>query len=175
MDFIQRYSCHVAWSPEDECFVATTPEFPHVSAFGDSWQEALDDLHGVLQDVTEAYREDGRPLPQPLPKEPPDLPSGKFQVRIPRLLHKRLADAAKRDGVSQNSMLISLIADGLGRRDALVRSQAHAQEATLTIYRVSRQEGTTPQPQTGPVKRRSLTHNADVGDAGNVILHPKAS
>lgn len=121
MDATERYSRHVAWSPEDACFVATVAEFPQISAFGDSVAEAIEELGVVLESVVEIYEEDGKQLPEPLFKEQPDLPSGKFQLRVPRHVHKRLADEARREGTSLNLLVNSFIAEGLGRREALQR------------------------------------------------------
>lgn len=116
-----RYSRHVAWSEEDACFIATIAEFPQVSAFGDTQGGALEELEVALEGVLEIYEEDGLPLPIPTAKERPDLPSGKFQARLPRHLHKRLADAARDEGVSINALLISMIGEALGERATLSR------------------------------------------------------
>ena len=116
-----RYSRHVAWSEEDACFIATVAEFPRVSAFGDTQAEALQELEIAFRGVLEIYEEEGLALPVPVVKERPDLPSGKFQVRLPRHLHKRLADAARDEGVSINALLISIIAEALGERETLTR------------------------------------------------------
>ena len=42
--------------------------------------------------------------------------SGQLRLRLPRSLHKRIAEMAAHDGVSQNTMLVALIALGAGLR-----------------------------------------------------------
>jgi antitoxin HicB len=37
-------------------------------------------------------------------------------MRVPKSLHRRLAERAKAEGVSLNTLAITLLAEGLGRR-----------------------------------------------------------
>ncbi|MBA2671756.1 MAG: type II toxin-antitoxin system HicB family antitoxin [Chloroflexi bacterium] len=111
---LHRYSRHVYFDEEDGGFVALCTEFPHLSAFGDTREVALDELEVVLGGAVEVFREEGWPLPEPATApEPEALPSGKFQVRLPRSLHGQLAARAKQEGVSQNTLVIALVAAGL--------------------------------------------------------------
>jgi plasmid maintenance system antidote protein VapI len=43
--------------------------------------------------------------------------SGKLLLRLPAGLHRRAADAAKTEGVSLNQLLLSYIAEGIGRTE----------------------------------------------------------
>lgn len=54
----------------------------------------------------------------PLPSRARDY-SGRFNVRIPRSLHKRLADMADREGVSLNQLVLALLSRGEAERGAL--------------------------------------------------------
>jgi predicted RNase H-like HicB family nuclease len=47
----------------------------------------------------------------PLPSQSPDY-SGRFNLRLPKSLHARLAESAERDGVSLNQYVIMLTAAG---------------------------------------------------------------
>jgi antitoxin HicB len=47
------------------------------------------------------------------------LPSGKFITRVPKSIHARLAERAKAEGVSLNTLVLSLISESLGKRDGL--------------------------------------------------------
>jgi antitoxin HicB len=57
----------------------------------------------------------------PLPTYPEEC-SGKFNLRLPRSLHRRLAEAAERDGVSLNQYAVMLLSQGvaLDRLDRLI-------------------------------------------------------
>jgi hypothetical protein len=55
-------------------------------------------------------KEVGRPIPPPS-VEPAEGYTGKWQLRAPKSLHRRLAERAKREGVSLNTLAISLLAE----------------------------------------------------------------
>ncbi|MEP6870611.1 MAG: toxin-antitoxin system HicB family antitoxin [Anaerolineaceae bacterium] len=75
----------------------------------------------------ETEYEDGDPIPLPIY---PEEYSGKFNLRIPKSLHRKLAKSATADGVSLNQYVTMLLSRGdaqerLGRRlDALVPPDA---------------------------------------------------
>ena len=62
---MNRYSMNISWSDEDESYVATCPEFPGLSAFGETPEEALAEAQIALQLFIDTYNEDGMPLPEP--------------------------------------------------------------------------------------------------------------
>ncbi|MBP9501568.1 MAG: toxin-antitoxin system HicB family antitoxin [Candidatus Promineofilum sp.] len=45
--------------------------------------------------------------------------SGKFVQRVPRSVHARLAMRAKQEGVSMNSLVTSILAESLGKRETI--------------------------------------------------------
>ena len=55
-------------------------------------------------------REEDRAIP-----EPGGQMSGKWVQRVPKSLHSRLVERAEREGVSLNMLVVSLIAEGLGK------------------------------------------------------------
>ncbi len=63
----------------------------------------------ILAGWLEIAIEDGQDIPLP---EQPERFSGRFVVRIPRSLHRALAEAARREGVSLNAYVASLLAAG---------------------------------------------------------------
>jgi antitoxin HicB len=60
-------------------------------------------------------KEAGRPIPPPS-VEPAESYSGKWRLRVPKSLHRRLAERAKREGLSPNTLAVTLLAEGLGER-----------------------------------------------------------
>ena len=62
---MNRYSMNIFWSDEDESYIATCPEFPGLSAFGETPEEALAEAQIALQLFIDTYNEDGLPLPEP--------------------------------------------------------------------------------------------------------------
>ena len=109
---VSKYSTIVQWSEEANAFVATVPEFPCLSSFGDTPQEAVEELQGVVDDVLDILEQEGKepPVPQEL-----RTASGQFRVRMPRSLHRRLVERARIEEVSLNQLVVSILAEGLGR------------------------------------------------------------
>lgn len=103
-----NYSCRVLWSDEDECFIATCPEFPHLSAFGDTRQEALNELNVVLEAAIDVYGEEGWKLPEP---QKVHEYSGQFRLRLSKGLHRKLAIQAESEGVSLNTLIVQYLSE----------------------------------------------------------------
>ena len=119
---VQYYSRHVYFDAEEQEYVALCSEFPHLSAFGESPGEALAELDIALEGAIDVHRDEGWPIPEPLaPTEVEGLPSGKFVARLPKTLHARLVRAAKNEGVSLNSLVISMLSAGLAANTAQAR------------------------------------------------------
>lgn len=101
---MDTYSARIVWSDEDEGYVATSPEFEDLSAFGATAAEAVAELESVVEAAVEAHRASGWALPEPERVRPY---SGQLRLRLPRSLHARLAEEAERDGVSLNTLIVS--------------------------------------------------------------------
>lgn len=76
-------------------------------------------IEDAMRAWIETALEDGYPIPEP---RPTDQYSGKFVVRVPRSLHRQLAEAATRDGVSLNTF----VNVALARAAAMPQSTQHA-------------------------------------------------
>ncbi len=103
------YSQHVAWSAEDEMYVATCPELEGLSALAGSEEAAVRELKTAIGLVLEEMSSHGETHPTPYTHA---SHSGQFRVRIPRTLHGRLVQLASREGVSLNSLVTTLLAEG---------------------------------------------------------------
>ena len=106
-----KYSFRIQWSDEDESFVATSAEFPGLSAFGDTYHEALSEAETALELMIETYQESGLPLPAIKPQHELTDP---FQVNLPLALHRQAAAFAQSKGVS----LQALVCDAVKERVA---------------------------------------------------------
>jgi len=105
-----RYTYRVTWSEEDEEYVGLCAEFPALS-----WLEPTpeDSLRGIRQVVAEVIADliaNEEPVPDPIALK---RFSGKFMVRVPPELHRRLSLEAAEAGVSLNR----LASERLGRED----------------------------------------------------------
>lgn len=113
MDPTSQYSIRVFFDDQDGGYVAICPEFPGVSAFGDTREEALEEIGTALELAVEAYVGERWPLPEPRELIVPALPSGEFRVRLPRSVHAQLAERAVHEGVSQNQLVLTYVIAGL--------------------------------------------------------------
>lgn len=112
---MNHYSYSVRWSDEDEAFIALCPEFPGLSAFGESAAEALEQVQVAVELAVETHRAEGWALPEP---QAISQYSGQFRLRLPRSLHAELAARAEAEGVSLNALAVAYIARGLGTDSA---------------------------------------------------------
>ena len=101
-----KYSVQIQWSDEDDCYIATAEELPHVSAFGDTYDEALREFKDAMSVHLEVLGEENQPEPLTL-----ESYSGQFRVRLPKSLHRRLATLARRENVSLNTLVIKLLSE----------------------------------------------------------------
>jgi antitoxin HicB len=65
-----------------------------------------------MKEWLEIALEENIPIPEP---RPADQYSGKFNLRIPRTLHRQLAEAAEDEGVSLNQFYNKILAESIGR------------------------------------------------------------
>lgn len=103
-----KYSINMAWSDEDEGYIATIPEFPGLSAFGDTPEQAAKEARIAAKGFIEVFREDGCKLPEP---EKTMRYSGQIRLRFPKTLHAKLSEEAKREDVSLNTYLVHLLSE----------------------------------------------------------------
>jgi predicted RNase H-like HicB family nuclease len=127
---MNKYGISILWSDEDQGYIATCPEFPGLSAFGETAEQSLSEARIALELFIKTYKEDGLPLP-----EPQSLPeySGQFRVRIPHNLHRQLAQMAERDGVSLNQFVLEALAERVGAQQIYDRMLKEVRQALTSI------------------------------------------
>jgi antitoxin HicB len=89
------------------------PDLPGCMADGATPEEAIREGQDALSSWLRTMRSLRRPVPPP---SSPSSYSGKWQMRAPKSLHRRLVERARREGVSLNTLAVTLMAEGLGRR-----------------------------------------------------------
>lgn len=94
-----RYTYRVSWSEEDGEYVATCLELPSLSWLAADQVEALEGLRAVVADAVADMRASGEEPPEPIAAR---QYSGRFQVRVPPSVHRRLVIEAAEQGVSLN-------------------------------------------------------------------------
>ncbi len=92
------------------------PDLPGCISDGETVGEAISNGEDAKRAWIAAMREAGRPIP--VPGAEASAYSGKWQMRTPKSLHRSLAERARREGVSLNTLAVTLLAQGLGSRNA---------------------------------------------------------
>jgi len=108
---MNKYGFRIVWSGEDEGYVATSPEFPGLSAFGETEEEALTEAK-VARDLFIAdMRERGEALPEP---QVASEFSGQTRLRLPKSLHRLATELAAIEGVSLNQFIVEAVSEKIG-------------------------------------------------------------
>ncbi len=112
-------------------FMFTMPDIPGVVADGESELAAIADGREAFLATVSALVDMGREVPAPAFNADDFTPasaSGKVMARMPRSMHLQLTARAKTEGVSLNSLVLTFIAEGLGRRHVLAQRQHKGHE-----------------------------------------------
>jgi predicted HicB family RNase H-like nuclease len=97
-----HYTYRVIWSEEDSQCVGLCAEFPSLSWLAPSPEEALHGIHKMVSDVVKDMKANGEHVPEPISSR---QYSGKFMVRVPPEVHRKLAVEAAEEDVSLNRLV----------------------------------------------------------------------
>ena len=99
---MDKYTYRVTWSEEDGQYVGLCAEFPSLSWLADTQEAALAGIRDTVKQVIQDMQSTGEPIPQPLATK---RYSGKFTVRIPPDVHRKLQIQAAESKVSFNRLV----------------------------------------------------------------------
>lgn len=122
----RAYRVEVVHSDDDECFIATSPDFVGLVGAGDTTGAAAEELTNAVATAIAHATELGRPVPAPL-----DAYSGQFQVRTPKSLHRALKARADAEGVSVNALVNHLLTHALALDDAIALPKPRRTKPTM--------------------------------------------
>jgi antitoxin HicB len=89
------------------------PDLPGCISDGETPEEAIANGRDAMRAWIATAKAHGDPVPPPAPA----AYSGKWQIRMAKSLHRRLAERSKAEGVSLNALATSMLAEALGRRE----------------------------------------------------------
>jgi antitoxin HicB len=89
------------------------PELPGCMTEGDSEAEALALLNDAMSEWFKTAIELGRAIPEPIENE--RAYSGKFNLRVPKMLHRQLTTRARENEVSLNEYCVLLLSEGVNQ------------------------------------------------------------
>ena len=91
---------------EEGGYAVACPELPGCLSCGDTIEECIKGIEDAKFAWISASIEDGYPIPEPSKLEEY---SGQFKIRMPKSLHKKLAEHSKEEGISMNQYCIYLL------------------------------------------------------------------
>lgn len=91
----------------ETCFEARVKELPDLAEYGDTFEEAFALAVDAIETTLAVLTEKGRAIPPPC-QSPTDY-SGRITLRLPRNLHRALAEMAEEEGVSLNQHLVNVL------------------------------------------------------------------
>lgn len=96
-----RYTYRVTWSEEDQEYVGLCVEFPSLSWLDENPEAALAGIRKVVADAVKDMKANHESPPEPISSK---RFSGKFMVRVPPELHRKLVLEAQEEGISLNRL-----------------------------------------------------------------------
>ncbi len=89
------------------CFEARVKELPDLIEYADTADEAYALAVDGIETTAEIMNEKGRAMPTAM--SPADNFSGRVTLRLPRTLHRALAEGSDEEGVSLNQHLVNIL------------------------------------------------------------------
>ncbi len=102
-----RYAYRVMWSEDDAEYVGLCAEFPSLSWLDKSQDKAFKGIRKLVQDTIDDLKAQSEPVPEPISTR---KFSGKFVVRVPSELHRKLVLEARESHVSLNRYVSNKLA-----------------------------------------------------------------
>ena len=106
------YKMEIVEDKEEGGFVVSFPDLPGCITSGETVESAVANAMDAKKAWLEAALEEGIAIHEP---DSIDDYSGQFKLRIPKSLHRLLAEHSKREGISMNQYCLYL----LSRNDAV--------------------------------------------------------
>ncbi|MDI6880064.1 MAG: type II toxin-antitoxin system HicB family antitoxin [Desulfitobacteriaceae bacterium] len=107
-----KYSIYPA---QEGGYVIEIPDLPGCISQGETVEEAVSMIEDAKRGWLEVALEQGAEIPEPTAMVSADY-SGKFNVRVPKSLHKSLVENAKTENVSLNQLVVYHLSKSIGHR-----------------------------------------------------------
>ena len=103
-----RFPRLIEWSDEDRCFVGSAPPLVGQCCHGKTESAVVTQLAAIVDDLVQDMLDGKMPAPK---SEPGKTYSGKFVLRIPMALHKKIALKAQARGKSLNQYVAEVLTE----------------------------------------------------------------
>lgn len=106
-----HYAYRVMWSDDDAEYVGLCAEFPSLSWLDKSQTKAFQGIRHLVQETVADLISQSEPVPEPISTK---QFSGKFVVRVPSELHRKLVLEAQESRISLNKYVNNKLASRSG-------------------------------------------------------------
>lgn len=103
------------YDEKDKAYFVEFPELSGCIANGETPSKALQNAISVKNEWIQTALDEGWTIPEP--GVAADA-SGRVTARVPKTVHRKLADRAKEEGVSINQLILTYLSEGLERSSA---------------------------------------------------------
>ena len=106
-DYMKKaYRMEIVEDKDEGGFIVTYPDLPGCISCGETIESAVANAIDAKEVWLEAAIEEGIEINEP---DSLDYYSGQFKLRIPKSLHKSLAEHSQREGISMNQYCVYLL------------------------------------------------------------------
>jgi predicted RNase H-like HicB family nuclease len=123
-----EYPFNVTVDPDIGGFVVDFPDLPGCMTQVDTLDELAEMANEARMLWIETASDEGVEIPPP---RYPETYSGKFNLRLPKSLHRKLVESAEGDGVSLNQYVVGLLSEAVALR--AIERRLSALEASLGV------------------------------------------
>lgn len=110
------YKVEIIPDADEGGFVVSIPELVGCISCGDTMEMAMTNINDAKRAWLQTAMDDGVEIPEP---ESLNNYSGQFKLRIPKSLHKSLAERAKIEGISMNQYCLYLLTKNDARHQTI--------------------------------------------------------
>lgn len=101
------YRMEIIEDPDEGGYVVSFPDLPGCLTCGETISRAIANAKDAKAAWIDAALENGNIIPEP---NELDKYSGQFKIRMPKSLHRSLAEQSHREGISMNQYCVYLLA-----------------------------------------------------------------
>ncbi|WP_422445540.1 type II toxin-antitoxin system HicB family antitoxin [Thermoanaerobacterium sp. DL9XJH110] len=132
----KKYGLKISLLSEEDGggYFIEVPDLPGCMTDGDTLEEAIQNAKQAIDSWIEAAKAEGKPIPEPSYYKDEDEYSGKLTIRIPKRLHKELAEIAQEEGISLNQLILYALSKEAGRKEVSASSEFTLDKSDNLIF-----------------------------------------
>jgi antitoxin HicB len=143
-------------------FLLEIPELGRLSTY--AWGETYDEAYAVLKEIQRDNIQDliDKKLEVPEPAAEEGY-SGRLNLRMPKTLHRRLAEIAREEETSLNSLIVNMLHENIG--SGKIEELIEALRRIDVNFNVMHQHSIVPQKDAEEVRKRMKKVVPDINNA----------